>query len=96
MKKILPLILVVCMLLTAVACSSSNSTKSENTAAVTDAAASTTPTKVPEAPATELINEASAMFEAQTGIKIEIVTAGTGELLKRVEAEQSSPLGDVL
>ncbi len=96
MKKILPLILVVCMLLTAVAWSSSNSTKSENTAAVTDAAASTTPTKAPEAPATELINEASAMFEAQTGIKIEIVTAGTGELLKRVEAEQSSPLGDVL
>lgn len=34
-------------------------------------------------------------FEAQTGIKVEIVSAGTGELLKRIEAEQENPLGDI-
>lgn len=39
-----------------------------------------------------IINE----FEASTGISIEIVAAGTGELLKRVEAEAANPLGDVM
>ena len=29
-------------------------------------------------------------------IKVDVVTAGTGELLKRIEAERENPLGDVL
>ena len=35
-------------------------------------------------------------FEAATGIQTEGVAAGTGELLKRVEAESANPLGDVM
>lgn len=35
-------------------------------------------------------------FEAATGIKTEVVAAGTGELLKRIEAESTNPLGDVI
>ncbi len=35
-------------------------------------------------------------FEASTGIKTEVVAAGTGELLKRIEAESSNPLADVM
>ena len=35
-------------------------------------------------------------FEAATGIKVDVVAAGTGELLKRIEAETSKPLGDVM
>ena len=35
-------------------------------------------------------------FEAATGIQTEVVAAGTGELLKRIEAESSNPLGDVM
>ena len=35
-------------------------------------------------------------FEATTGIQTEVVAAGTGELLKRVEAESANPLGDVM
>lgn len=35
-------------------------------------------------------------FEASTGIKVETVVAGTGELQKRVESEKDNPLGDVL
>ena len=35
-------------------------------------------------------------FEAQTGIKVEVVSAGTGELYKRIEAEGENPLGDVM
>lgn len=34
-------------------------------------------------------------FEAATGIQTEVVAAGTGELLKRIEAESANPLGDV-
>ena len=35
-------------------------------------------------------------FEQETGIKVETVVAGTGELLKRVESEKNNPLGDIL
>lgn len=35
-------------------------------------------------------------FEAATGIQAEVVAAGTGELLKRIEAESSNALGDVM
>ncbi|MEG1805585.1 MAG: extracellular solute-binding protein [Clostridia bacterium] len=35
-------------------------------------------------------------FTAATGIKVNVVAAGTGELLKRVEAESANPICDVL
>lgn len=35
-------------------------------------------------------------FEKDTGIKVNIVVAGTGELLKRVESEVNNPMGDIL
>jgi iron(III) transport system substrate-binding protein len=35
-------------------------------------------------------------FEAQTGVKVEVIAAGTGELLKRVESEAANPLADVI
>lgn len=35
-------------------------------------------------------------FEAETGIQAEVIAAGTGELLKRVEAESNNPLSDVI
>ncbi len=34
-------------------------------------------------------------FEKESGIKVDVVSAGTGELLKRVESEKKNPLGDV-
>lgn len=43
----------------------------------------------------EFINPLVEEFEAQTGVKVEVVAAGTGELLKRVESEQGNPLGDI-
>ncbi|MGE8081406.1 extracellular solute-binding protein [Peribacillus loiseleuriae] len=35
-------------------------------------------------------------FENETGIKVELISAGSGELLKRVESEKNNPLSDVL
>lgn len=43
----------------------------------------------------EFINPLVSEFENQTEIKVEVVAAGTGELLKRVESEQGNPLGDI-
>lgn len=34
-------------------------------------------------------------FESATGIKVEVVVAGTGELLKRAQSEKENPLGDI-
>ncbi len=38
---------------------------------------------------------AVAAFTAKTGIKVDVVSAGTGELIKRIQAEGKNPLGDV-
>ena len=35
-------------------------------------------------------------FEKETGVKVDLIAAGTGELLKRIESETSNPLGDIL
>ena len=34
-------------------------------------------------------------FEKDTGIKVEVVVAETGELLKRAESEKDNPMGDI-
>jgi iron(III) transport system substrate-binding protein len=44
---------------------------------------------------TEAINLGVKEFQQKTGITVELVAAGTGELLKRVEAESANPMGDV-
>ncbi len=44
----------------------------------------------------ESLNNAVILnFEQDTGIKVEVVTGGTGELLKRVTSEAGNPLGDI-
>jgi len=42
------------------------------------------------------IDEMVPVFEAQTGIRVELIQAGSGELLNRLTAESGSPVGDVL
>lgn len=36
------------------------------------------------------------MFEKQTGITVELVSAGTGELIKRLQSEKEKPYADVM
>ncbi len=43
-----------------------------------------------------MINAVIPLFEEQTGIKVELISAGTGELVKRIESEKENPYGDVL
>lgn len=42
-----------------------------------------------------LNNAVIPAFEEETGIKVDVVVAGTGELLKRVESEKNNPQGDI-
>ena len=44
----------------------------------------------------DMINPIVKEFQEATGIKVEIVAAGTGELLKRIESESDNPLGDIM
>ncbi len=44
----------------------------------------------------DIINTIIPMFEKETGIKVELVSAGTGELIKRIESEADNPYADVL
>ncbi len=44
----------------------------------------------------DLINSIVKEFQERTGITVDIVAAGTGELLKRIQAESQNPLGDVV
>lgn len=42
------------------------------------------------------IDEMVPVFEASSGMKVEIIKAGSGELLNRLRAESASPVADVL
>ncbi|MFV0335709.1 MAG: extracellular solute-binding protein [Tropicimonas sp.] len=42
------------------------------------------------------VDEMVPVFEAATGTKVEIIKAGSGELLNRLRAESSAPIADVL
>lgn len=44
----------------------------------------------------DLINLIVPSFEEKYGIEVEIVTAGTGETIKRIQSEKESPMADVL
>ncbi|MDR0486193.1 MAG: ABC transporter substrate-binding protein, partial [Elusimicrobiota bacterium] len=44
----------------------------------------------------DLVNKVIGAFEKETGIKVEIISTGTGEIFKRVESEKNNPYADVL
>jgi len=101
MKRILSALLAVTMIAGVFAgCSSSNGTAS---AAQSKAEASQAAPQEPNSkhvtvysphPADPL-NAGVKEFQEKTGITVDVVAAGTGELLKRIEAESGSPLCDV-
>jgi len=44
----------------------------------------------------EIIKTIIPMFEKKTGITVELVTAGTGEIVKRLQSEKKNPYADVM
>lgn len=94
MKKTLVFLLATCMLFVA-ACSNKQDTGGETNDSGSSSGSGSGSLVVYTAAAQDVMNIVVPEFEAQTGINVEVVTAGTGELLKRIEAEQANPLGDV-
>ncbi len=97
MKKYLAIFLAVTMLFSLTACAGNAGQAPANTeTSNTESNEPASKSLVVYCPhPVEFINPIIAEFEASTGIQAEVITAGTGELLKRVEAEQANPLGDV-
>ena len=85
MKKIFAIFLAVCLLATLAGCGTSGP-EQEKTDSLTIYAT------VSDATVETIVGE----FEAKTGIKVELVTGGVGELLKRIESERDNPLGDLI
>ncbi len=44
----------------------------------------------------EFIDPLVKEFEVKNGVSVEVIAAGTGELMKRIESEKDNPLADVL
>ena len=93
---------ILAMTLTATACSSGKQadTKAPADTGKTEAAAQTPEEEEPvlvvyTARGESLNNAVIPEFEKDTGIKVEVVVAGTGELLKRAQSEKANPLGDI-
>ena len=93
MKKVLATVLCASMMLGMVACGGKDSGETTTT---------------PEAPKAskelvvysphplEFIDPLVQEFESETGITVEVIAAGAGELLKRIESEVDNPQGDVM
>ncbi len=43
-----------------------------------------------------LMNATVPLFEEKTGIDVEVIQAGTGELIKRIQSEKADPYGDLM
>lgn len=90
MKKRLALFLACAMMLSLLMTGCGSQPKEGTTA--TDAGTLVLYASTPEEFLSVLVSE----FEAATGVKVEVVSAGTGELYNRIEAEKKNPLGDVM
>jgi iron(III) transport system substrate-binding protein len=44
----------------------------------------------------EMLDSLIPVFESKTGVKVQLITAGTGELYQRIKSEAASPQGDVM
>ncbi len=84
MRKLLGVITVLFLSVLLVACGSDDGADSEDKLVV-------------YSPNSEdIINTIIPMFEKETGIKVELISAGTGELIKRIESEKDNPYADVM
>src|SRR5690625_2976324 len=44
----------------------------------------------------DIVSTLIPMFEKETGIKVELISAGTGELIKRIQSETENPYADIM
>ncbi|WP_066894438.1 ABC transporter substrate-binding protein [Clostridium nigeriense] len=91
MKKVLATLVCASMMVSMVACGGKNEA---NSSGGEDTGSKNLVVYCPHP--LEFIDPIVAEFEDETGIQVDVVAAGTGELLKRIESEKDNPLGDVM
>ena len=108
MKKLLACFTVVLMMLMLAACGDSGSSSSSAPAPSSPSSSASSAVEEPSLPETgklviytpmadDFLNPLLDAFAAEyPDIDVEIITAGTGELLTRIESEANSPMGDLL
>lgn len=90
MKKLLAILLTLSMVICAAGCSSAS--PSDNANETQDSGK-----LVIYSPNSEgLMNATIPLFEEKYGIEVEVIQAGTGELVKRIQSEKEDPYADVL
>ncbi len=97
MKKLLILLLVLLVTATvAFAGGQSEEPAAADTASAEPAAPVATDKLVVYSPNSDgLLNATIPAFEAKYGVKVEVISAGTGEVFKRLESEKNNPYADV-
>lgn len=92
MKNILKLILCAITVISLIACS--NESKKEEVAKEEPKASGKLVIYSPNSEG--LMNSVIPLFEKTYGVKVEVIQAGTGELIKRIQSEKDDPYADVL
>lgn len=97
MKKVLLAVFLIALTLSAFATGASEA-PAQTPAAATPAAAPAVPEKVVVYTAHEdsILNALAPRFEKDTGIKLEYVKLGSGDVIKRAKAEAANPQADVI
>ncbi len=99
MKKVIALALSVLMAIAAVGCSSGSSAASGSVAsgAASSEAKQGGGKLVIYSPNSEGLMDATIpLFEEKYGVDVEVIQAGTGELIKRIQSEKEDPYADVM
>ena len=99
MKKVIALALSVLMAIAAVGCSSGSSAASGSAAsgAASSEAKQGGGKLVIYSPNSEGLMDATIpLFEEKYGVDVEVIQAGTGELIKRIQSEKEDPYADVM
>ena len=95
MKKLMALVLALTLVLALAACGQTSAPAESGNTTTAPAAEGEQTLIVYTARSESLNNAVIENFEADTGIHVEVVTGGTGEVLKRVRSEAANPQGDI-
>lgn len=97
MKKLIALCLVLCMTVCLVACGGDKKPDDNKETGSSDTSGKASgKLTLYSSESDEILNVVVPAFEKETGVDVEVISAKTGELMKRIESESSNPQADVM